>query len=134
MQQIITDPAPGNQPTAAWGCSAHIDIPGCDRGAISNPATIRAFFAAVVPAIGMKAHGPPRLERFGDRKRNLLGWSGFQFIETSNITVHADEVGLRCFVDVFSCKPFDAVKAARVAGDYFGGTPATVHTLERGIP
>ena len=31
-----------------------------------------------------------------------------QFIETSSITIHADEVWARCFVDVFSCRPFDA--------------------------
>ena len=53
----------------------------------------------------MRAHGPVHLERFGQGE--LEGWSAMQFIETSSITIHADEVGGRCFVDVFSCRAFD---------------------------
>jgi hypothetical protein len=46
-----------------------------------------------------------------------------QFIETSSVTVHADEVSGRCFIDVFSCKPFAAEHATAVAVAHFGGTP-----------
>jgi S-adenosylmethionine/arginine decarboxylase-like enzyme len=53
-----------------------------------------------------------------------------QFIETSSITVHADEVSARCFVDVFSCRAFEPAEAARVAVEHLGGT-ATVRVLER---
>ena len=53
-----------------------------------------------------------------------------QFIKTSAITVHADEAGGRCFVDVFSCRDFDAAEAARVALEHFGGS-ARVRVLER---
>ena len=60
----------------------------------------------------------------------LEGWSALQFIETSSITVHADEVFGRCFVDVFSCRPFDPELAAALAVAHFGGTPA-VRVLER---
>ena len=53
-----------------------------------------------------------------------------QFIETSSITVHADEFSGRCFIDVFSCRPFDPDEAAAVAVAHFGGTP-TLRVLER---
>ena len=53
-----------------------------------------------------------------------------QFIETSTITVHADEMGSRCFVDIFSCKAFDPTAAAAIATEHFGGI-ATVTTLRR---
>ena len=46
-----------------------------------------------------------------------------QFIETSTLTIHADEVGGRCYVDVFSCKAFDPELAAGIAARYFGGWP-----------
>jgi len=36
----------------------------------------------------------------------------------------------RCFVDVFSCRPFDADVAAAIAATYFGGTP-TLRVLHR---
>ena len=53
-----------------------------------------------------------------------------QFIETSSITVHADEVSGRCFVDVFSCMAFDAALAAAVAVEHFGGS-AGYRVLDR---
>jgi hypothetical protein len=76
----------------------------------------------------MRAHGPLLIERFGVGA--LEGWSALQFIETSSITVHADEMGGRCFVDVFSCRAFDADVVAEVVRAHFGGT-ATVTLLER---
>ena len=112
----------------AWGTLAAIDLHGCDHGSLADPECIRAFVAAVIEAIGMKAHGPLALERFGTGA--LEGWSAMQLIETSTIVVHADEVAGRCFVDVFSCRPFDPELAAAVAVDHFGGTP-TLTVLQR---
>ena len=115
-----TDP-----PRAPWGMLAAIDLHGCDRERLADPDTLRRFVPAVIAAIGMRAHGPLHLERFGDD--DLEGWSAMQFIETSSVTLHADEVWGRCFVDVFSCRAFDADVAAAVAVEHFGGTPlATV--------
>jgi len=53
-----------------------------------------------------------------------------QFIETSSVTVHTDEVCDRCFVDVFSCRPFDSSAATAVAVAHFGGT-FTLRVLHR---
>ncbi len=89
---------------------AAIDLHGCAPGRLADPDSIRRFVPAVIAAIGMRAHGPLALERFGDGE--LEGWSAMQFIETSSITVHADEVFARCFVDVFSCRSFDPDRAA----------------------
>jgi hypothetical protein len=61
---------------------------------------------------------------------DLEGWPAMQFIETSSITIHADEVSGRCFVDVFSRRGFDADAAAAVAVAHFGGA-ATVRELAR---
>jgi S-adenosylmethionine decarboxylase len=90
--------------------------------------SIRTFVPALIYAIAMEAHGPLALERFGDGE--LEGWSAMQFIETSSITIHADEVSGRCFIDVFSCRSFDADRAAAVAVEHFGGTP-TLRVLQR---
>ena len=111
-----------------WGMLAAIDLHGCERGPLADPDTIRRFVPIVIDAIGMRAHGPLAIERFGDGE--LEGWSAMQFIETSSITLHADEVGGRCFVDVFSCRPFDPGAAAEIAVAHFGGT-ATVTVLRR---
>jgi S-adenosylmethionine/arginine decarboxylase-like enzyme len=113
---------------APWGMLATIDLHGCDAGRLARAESIRRFVPAVIEAIGMKAHGPLRLERFGDDE--LEGWSAMQFIETSSITVHADEVWARCFVDIFSCRAFEPDAAAAIAVAHFGGT-ATVSVRER---
>jgi S-adenosylmethionine/arginine decarboxylase-like enzyme len=111
-----------------WGTSAAIDLHDCTSDALADPDNLAAFVRDVIAAIGMRAHGPLRLDRFGNGE--LEGWSAMQFIETSSITVHADEVFGRCFVDVFSCRPFDANVAAAVALDHFGGRPL-VRVLRR---
>jgi S-adenosylmethionine/arginine decarboxylase-like enzyme len=127
LQPVDSGSVPEAIPTP-WGMLAAIDLHGCEIAPLADPATIRAFVPAVIAAIGMRAHGPLRLERFGTAE--LEGWSAMQFIETSSITVHADEVGGRCFVDVFSCRPFDAERAVAVALEHFGGAPA-VRVLAR---
>lgn len=119
---------PAGRGYAPWGSLAAIDLHGCEPERLADPDNIRAFVPAVIDAIGMEAHGPLRLERFGDG--DLEGWSAMQFIETSSITLHADEVFGRCFIDVFSCRPFDADVAAEVAVEHFGGLP-TLRVLRR---
>jgi S-adenosylmethionine/arginine decarboxylase-like enzyme len=114
--------------TEPWGMLAAVDLHDGDRARLADPDTIRRCVPAVIEAIGMRAHGPLLIERFGVGA--LEGWSALQFIETSSITVHADEFGGRCFVDVFSCRPFDPERAATVAVEHFGGM-ATLRVLRR---
>jgi S-adenosylmethionine/arginine decarboxylase-like enzyme len=126
---LATDPTPdATASPTPWGMLAAIDLHGCRFAALADPNTIGAFVSAVIEAIGMRAHGPLQLERFGEG--DLQGWSAMQFIETSSITLHADEFGCRCFVDVFSCRPFDPAVAAAIAVAHFGGA-ATVTALRR---
>lgn len=112
----------------AWGMLAAIDLHGCERGCLEDPDSLRRFVPSLITAIGMRAHGALMIERFGDDE--IEGWSALQFIETSSITIHADEVFGRCFIDVFSCRPFDPDTAAAIAVAHFGGSP-TVRVLER---
>jgi S-adenosylmethionine/arginine decarboxylase-like enzyme len=119
---------PPGGPYVPWGLLAAIDLHGCDRTRLADPASIRRFVPALVAAIGMRAHGSLMIDRFGDDE--LEGWSALQFIETSSITVHADEVFGRCFVDVFSCRSFDPGVAAEIAVEHFGGT-SSVTVLRR---
>jgi len=129
MQTItIARPDDARSVYTPWGTLAAIDLHGGDRARLADPDTIRRFVPEVIAAIGMRAHGPLRIDRFGDDE--LEGWSALQFIETSSITVHADEVFGRCFIDVFSCRPFDADVAAAIAVGHFGGS-ASVTVLQR---
>jgi S-adenosylmethionine/arginine decarboxylase-like enzyme len=129
---MLTQPSPLPQTVTPayvpWGMLAAIDLHDGDRTRLGDPDTLRRFVPALIDAIGMRAHGPLRIDRFGDGE--LEGWSALQFIETSSVTVHADEVFNRCFVDVFSCREFDPERAAELAVEHFGGR-ATVRVLQR---
>jgi len=129
MHTTTTARTPAAHPLPApWGMLAAIDLHDAERRLLADADAIRRFVDEVIQVIGMRAHGPLMLERFGDG--DLEGWSALQFIETSSITIHADEVGGRCFVDVFSCRAFDAGVAVGVAVAHFGGSP-TVRLLRR---
>jgi S-adenosylmethionine/arginine decarboxylase-like enzyme len=119
---------PSGGTCSPWGMLAAIDLHGCERDRLQDPDTLRRFIPSLISTIGMRAHGPLVLDRFGDGE--LEGWSAMQFIETSSITVHVDEVLCRCFVDVFSCRPFDSSAAAGVTAAHFGGT-YTLRVLHR---
>lgn len=107
-----------------WGKSAAINLFDCNFEKVSNPEVIKNFFPEIIRVISMKAHGPVYIDRFGEGE--LEGWSAMQFIETSSITVHADEVSKRCFVDIFSCRDFDEKIAENFAKEYFGAIESSM--------
>ena len=121
-------PAFGSRSSAPGACSPRSTCTAVSGARSPIRRRSVASSRSVIDAIGMRAHGPLMIERFGDG--DLEGWSALQFIETSSITIHADEVSGRCFVDVFSCRPFDPDLAAAIAVEHFGGTP-TLRVLQR---
>lgn len=100
-----------------WGMSAAIDLHDCAHERLTNPNLLKKFVLEVVKLIGMKTHGPCHIDRFGDGE--LEGYSAIQFIETSSITVHLDEVENRALIDIFSCKDFDPAVAENYAKKFF---------------
>lgn len=116
-------------PSTAWGKSIAINLFGCEHDKLIDPALLEQFIAEIITVIGMKAHGPCHIDQFGEG--SLHGLSAMQFIETSSITVHLDDVGNRAFVDVFSCKDFDAERAQEFAQNFFGAKTVSTTVLER---
>lgn len=112
-----------------WGKSVSIDLHDCDLSIISNPQMIQEFIYSVIKVIDMVPHGPCHIERFG--VDNLEGYSAMQFIETSSITVHCDEPGLRAFIDIFSCKDFEPQTAVNFSQIFFKAQTSKSTTLDR---
>lgn len=102
-----------------WGKSAHINLSGCNHEKLTSREILEQFVKGLVDDVGMVAHGPCYIDRFGIPEENLEGYSAMQFIETSSITVHLDEVNDRAYIDVFSCKDFDDKKAFEFCKTYF---------------
>lgn len=112
-----------------WGKSTSINLCDCDLTLISDPEAIKQFVKKLVKVVDMVAHGPCYIDRFG--VGSLEGISAMQFIETSSITVHCDEPGRRVFVDLFSCKDYDAVKARKFSKEFFKAKKVETRTLIR---
>lgn len=114
-----------------WGQSIAIDLFGCEKKMLTDPKKIRTFIVQLTKKIKMTRHGDTLIDRFGDGE--LEGYSALQFIETSSITLHLDEFGLRAFVDIFSCKRFDTKGAEKFTKEFFKAKTAKSTSLIRGI-
>lgn len=123
-----TEAEMADQPS--WGKSLALDLYDCDQDRLTDEHRLRIFVRELIEVIGMVAHGPCYVDRFGTG--TLWGLSAMQFIETSSVSVHLDDHGGRAFVDIFSCKDFDAAKARRFAQDFFGAGRIRAVMLKRG--
>ncbi|MFH1759134.1 MAG: S-adenosylmethionine decarboxylase [Patescibacteria group bacterium] len=111
-----------------WGQSLHIDLHNCAKEKL-NKDNLRLFCKLLCEEIKMRPHGKAMVERFGSGK--LLGNSALQFIETSSISIHADEFFDRVFVDIFSCEKFDRHRAKRFTKKFFGAKNARSRGMYR---
>jgi S-adenosylmethionine/arginine decarboxylase-like enzyme len=75
----------------------------------------------------MKAYGPPLLQHFAEHLPEAAGYSLVQLIETSAITGHFCDTSGDAYIDIFSCKDFDAAVAVDVVREVF--RPMHVNTL-----
>ena len=107
-----------------WGRIASMNLYGCDSKKIKNKKYIGEYFVFICRKIKMKPYGKAIVKRFGNKK--LEGISALQFIETSSITVHCDEIENRVFIDIFSCKDFDSTKALECSKKYFDSNKGTM--------
>jgi S-adenosylmethionine decarboxylase len=102
-----------------WGQSLSIDLNGCEHSFMIDSKKLKEFSKKICKEIDMIPFGEPIIKRFPISNKTLEGYSMMQFIETSSITVHLDEVGDRAFIDIFSCKKFDAKTAKKFCKNFF---------------
>jgi hypothetical protein len=113
-----------------WGWHASLNLSHCGALQIRSAPTIHAFSKTLVKRIDMVPYGEPMIVRFGTGDK--AGYTLTQLIETSNIMAHFSEDLNACFLDVFSCKVFNAEDVESVCREYF--QPAKIETqfVERG--
>ncbi len=119
--------APGRK---AWGLSAAIDIQDCHPETIRDPEAIRRFVEELCERIGMKRFGETQVVHFGEDEA-VEGLSMVQFIETSLVSAHFANLSRTAYLDLFSCRLYDADAVAKFARAFFGGSRVSVRTLLR---
>jgi len=116
----------------SWGYMLSLDIARCSPKSIRCPTHISLFTKALVKRIDMKAYGEPQIVMFGEG--NKKGYTLVQLIETSNITAHFCEETNEMYLDIFSCKKYDAQEAVKVVKDYFEPGDLRITYFERKAP
>lgn len=114
-----------------WGKHLIIDMAAGDPTRVRSAEHIRRFVEALVPAIDMKAYGPPVLEHFAEHVPEAAGFSLVQLIETSAITAHFCDRSGDAYIDIFSCKDFDPAIAVEVVRQSFRPEHVNVIILAR---
>ena len=98
-----------------------MDLYDCDLGKISDREHIRNYVIKLCDeVIDMKRYGEPLIEHFGHENPITSGYSLVQLVETSCVSRHFSEYKKSCYINIFSCKWFDAKKAAEFTRNWFG--------------
>lgn len=115
----------------AWGMATAVDIHGCDPALIRDASAIKAFTAELCTRIGMKRFGETVVVNFGEAEA-VAGFSMTQLIETSLVSAHFANQTNSVYLDVFSCKFYDAQTMIDYALSFFGGKSFNAHCVLRG--
>lgn len=126
-----TDPKP--QP---YGHELILDLHGCDVDTF-NRESLDGYFEKLCDAIDMQKcerHfwddvGVPEDER--QTSPHTKGTSAVQFILTSTIVIHTLDLLRAVYVNIFSCKTFDAETAEKITKDWFSAKQCRTHFIER---
>jgi S-adenosylmethionine/arginine decarboxylase-like enzyme len=116
---------------AMWGKHVIIDMSAGDRERVQSAQHISRFVETLVETIDMKAYGPPVLEHFAEHVPEAAGYSLVQLIETSAITGHFCDRSGDAYIDIFSCKDFQAELAVEVVRAAFRPRHINFMTLAR---
>jgi S-adenosylmethionine/arginine decarboxylase-like enzyme len=104
-----------------YGKHVLLGASGCNER-LRDLDAIRAFVAELVERIDMVAYGETFAARFGSGIE--IGISAVQLIETSAITIHTNDAAGDLYLDVFSCKDFDAGAVVETVRSWF--TPGQI--------
>jgi S-adenosylmethionine/arginine decarboxylase-like enzyme len=102
----------------AWGLSTAVDLQDCQPDTIRDRDHIEAYVIALCELIGMKRYGGCQIVHFGEGR--VAGYSMIQLIETSLISGHFANDTNRAYLDIFSCKSYDADLVEEFSKTFFG--------------
>lgn len=115
----------------AFGMEVVLDLHGCRPETIRSPDLLTGYVRQLCRLIDMKPYGDPFLARFGLNDPKATGYSLVQLIETSSITGHFSEQWNSGYLNIFSCKEFDAEVATRFTQEFFAASSVDQRILVR---
>ncbi len=110
-----------------------VDGYGSDVGRLSSLDVVKRFLTDTPDAIGMKRISPVYVCQYQGENDEQCGVSGFVIIAESHLAVHTWPERGMLWVDVFSCRDFDADKVQLAIMAAFDLKAIEVETLPRGL-
>ena len=114
----------------SWGYHLILDCSGCNLEKIKSKNNIWAFVRTLIKRVGMKAHGDTIIENLLAGTDNE-GYSVLQMITTSNITAHFVNKTGDAYIDLFSCKEFEAEIVIATVKEFFSPVGIKLNFIER---
>lgn len=119
-----------------YGKELILDIHNCNPSTF-NRKSIRNFFKELCELIEMERcklcwwddYGVPPEEQ--ETEPHIKGTTAVQFIKTSNIIIHTLDLMKNVYLNIFSCKDFDANTVKRFSEKWFEGKIIKSHLIER---
>ena len=119
-----------------YGKELIFDLHNCDPATFSRE-SIKTFFEKLCDKIDMEAcelywwddEDTPIEDR--ETESHLKGTSAVQFIRTSNITIHTLDLLGNVYLNIFSCKDFDARAALEFSENWFKGDVVNSEVMTR---
>lgn len=110
-----------------------IDGYGGDPEHLADENVVRAVLDQYPEELGMTKIAPPQVVRYRGAKPEDWGVSGYVLIAESHISLHTFPERCLIWVDVFSCKSFDAAPIVEDLKRRFRLREMHVSMLERGL-
>ena len=119
-----------------YGKELILDIHNCNSNTF-NRKSIRNYFKKLCDLINMERcklawwddYAVPPEEQ--QTEPHLKGTSAIQFITTSNITIHTLDILKSVYINIFSCKDFNAKMAEDFTKEWFKGKVVNSLLVER---
>ena len=117
-----------------FGLHVTIDASGCNKRKLTSVTLVYDILNNLPERIGMTKMTLPYVVKWLDKFANgTEGISGFVMIAESHISIHTFPDQDYVFMDIFSCKNFDAEKAVKYLLDAFEARKHSKNILKRGL-
>lgn len=119
-----------------YGKELILDIHNCDPSTFTRE-SIRKYFKTLCKEIKMNPEKLCWWDDYGlepelqQKEAHTKGTSAVQFILTSNITIHTLDILENAYINIFSCKDFDADIAKEFSAKWFKGQIVNSQIIER---
>ena len=135
-QERIIGESSRRRVNGSYGYELVVDLKDCDPERF-NRESIDRFFSEICRVIDMEKCAvhfwddvgvPPEDQQV---EPHTKGTSAVCFILTSSIVIHTLDLLKSTYVNIFSCKEFDSLRATEFTRQWFGGDVANSYFLQR---